>query len=1220
MSNRFAKVFVNFLLAALLPLSASGQSNEGALAGSVTDPSGNAVVGATVMAANTATGQSLSVETGATGTYRFPALIVGNYNVTATLQGFKSVQRTNVAVQVQTTTTLDIALPLGVTTETVQITANAPQLQTEAADVGTVVTPRQVVDLPLSTNGSSIRNSQDFVFLAPATYGTGTNGGTFEGGVSGGQAFGSEILYDGASLQVESFGDGFANEILPSVEATGEFKVLLAGVPAQYGRTSGGIQSYTSKSGTNDFHGGVFELFKNDDLDANTWFNNLSKSQSGPSASNAVPSDKKNEYGVLLGGPLWVPKVYNGRNKTFFFFAWEQFKQVLGDATLVSLPTPANLHGDFSANLTTNQIGVNPCDNTPIYQGQVFDPTTTRTVNGVQCRTAYPGNIITTPLSPVAVAVTKFIPQATNALSNNYNYVETKPIIDTTESIRIDHSFGDHDKIFGSYNVRQNARPGSTIPNLQLPVTPYHNAQNLPTHLVRVGYDHIFSPNLLNHTLIAFTRVYNHEGYNTPSQGKDYAQLLGVPGGSGPYFPGFNPNEGSGQGQLVNFGDPLQPNNNGYNSSISDNSYYFGDNVSWTKGRHNLSIGGEFRYAFSISDFVSQHNGTFNFGREQTAATIATSAASGNGFASMLLGQVVNSTVKQNFISVHNVAIYDAIYIQDEFKYSKSVNLSLGLRYDVDLPFKELHNHGSQFSPTAINTGAAGTGTPGALVFSGKGPGLDGLSSRWSNVYFKNIEPRIGITWVPPFLNQKTVISATYNVLNAPILQWQQIYGGVPAGYSFINQLNNGANPFGAAELLDPGSPVTPGIVYPGQYGVPPIPSTPSFDRSQRNGNQVNYTKRDFGRPGLDMTWSATLQQQLGTDLIFTLGYLGERGVRLGSNLLWLDDINPSQFAFGARLNDTFAGNGTAVDGVAPPYAGFTGPLGQALRPFPQYGTATDGYSPINTGAYGENHGQLTYNALTAKLERRFHDGLNLLASYTWSKNLTDTGNIIGGSLGGSYTASIQNPFNLKAEKALSPEDIPQIFVMSYIYELPFGNNKMFLNKGGVANYVVGGWSFTGIQRYQTGQPLGFGCATSIPGFDNCIRWNLVPGQQIESAARRNGTFNPGSASNNLWYNRAAFSDPNANVSGTTPYQFGNKPAYQGNDRSHDYDEEDFGLLKRIPITERIGLQFRAEYFNAFNRHVFGGPNNNPNNAGFGTIGSLNNNPRQGQLTLRVEF
>ncbi|MBB5338986.1 hypothetical protein [Tunturiibacter gelidoferens] len=360
------------------------------------------------------------------------------------------------------------------------------------------------------------------------------------------------------------------------------------------------------------------------------------------------------------------------------------------------------------------------------------------------------------------------------------------------------------------------------------------------------------------------------------------------------------------------------------------------------------------------------------------------------------------------------------------------------------------------------------------MELAGNGAGKDGISSRYSNVYYKNVEPRVGITWSPSSLGHKSVFSAAYSGLNAPILQWQQIYGGVPAGYSSINQINNNANPFTTGELLDPASLKSPGIANPGAFGVPNIPTNPSFDRSQLNGQNVNYTRRDFGKPGYDQTWTATVQQQFATDLILTLGYLGERGVHLGSNLLYLNNIPQQNFALGSQLSDPFTGSGAPVDGVSAPYAGFQGTVAQALRPFPQYHL-------VNTGAYGENHGQLSYNALTAKLERRYHNGLNLLASYTWSKILTDTGNIIGGSLGGSYTASIQNPLNLKAEKAISPQDTPQIFVISYIYDLPFGKDKSFLSRGGVVNYLVGGWSVSGIQRYQSGQPLGFGCATGIP-------------------------------------------------------------------------------------------------------------------------------------------
>jgi hypothetical protein len=1201
MSKRFLDTVLILVFVAMCSSLVHAQSNEGALAGTVLDPTGNAVPGAAVTATNSSTGQSFKTIATPTGNYHFPVLVVGTYDVTATAPGFKKAQRTGVAVQIQSTTSLDIQLAVGAASETVEVTATAPQLQTESSDVGTVVTRRQVLDLPLSTNGAAIRNSQDFVFLTPATYGTGTNGGTFEGGVSGGQAFGSEILFDGASLQVKSFGDGFANEILPSVEATGEFKVLVGGIPAQYGRTTGGVQSYASKSGTNEFHGGVFWLFRNTALDSNTWFNNLNRATNGANAGNQTPADKKNNYGVLLGGPVWIPKLYDGRNKTFFFFAWEQFRQNQGYQELITIPTQANLAGDFSQNLTTTALGTNPCDGSTIYEGQIFDPSTTRTLaDGTQCRTAYPGNIINAPLSSVATAISQYIPKPSNDnLTNNYNFTGSYPIISTAETIRIDHSFGSNDKIFGSYNVRDNVRNNNIGGLLQLPLSSFLTFQDLPTHIVRIGYDHIFTPRLLNHALIGYTRVLNKEAFITATQGKDWPSALGLPNGSGPLFPGIAISEGS----TVNFGNIEPLSNQGYNSKISDNAYYIGDSIILTKGRHNLAFGGEYRYALSISGFVSLTNGNFSFGREQTAATIGTASGSGNGVASFLLGQVANVYATNSLVTVRNVGQYTAIYAQDEFKVNRNLNLSLGLRYNVDLPFKESHNIGSQFSPDFINPA---TGTEGALVFSGHGPNRDGFSSRWSNVYYKSVEPRIGLAWSPSTLNHTSVFSATYNILNAPILEWQQIYAGVPAGYSLTGQFNNLSNPFGAASLLDPSSKVSPGIVNPDQYGVPIVGSAVNFDRSQLNGQSIPWSQRGFGRPGFYQTWSATVLQQFATDLVFTLGYLGSRGTHLGSNLLSLNNINPSNFALGATLNN---------QATNLPYSSFTGTVAQSLRPYPQY-------SYINTAAYGENQGQLSYNAMIAKLERRFHNGLNLLASYTWSKILTDTGNIIGGSLGGAYTANIQNPFNLREEKAVSPQDTPHIFVISYLYDLPFGTNKAFLNHSHGLNYVVGGWSFTGIQRYQSGQPIGFSAATAVPGFNNNIRWNLVPGQQIQSSARRNGAFNPALPGSNLWYNPAAFSDPNANVTIASglPYSFGNKPAYQSNDRSFPYYEEDFGLIKRTPITENVTVQFRAEFFNAFNRHIFGNPDTNPYDSGFGTVGSTNNSPRSGQLTLRVEF
>ena len=1203
MSKRFPISLYNVLVvivAGLFSSVAFAQSNEGALAGAILDPSGSVVPAASVTARNTSNGQTFDTVSTGSGDYRFPSLAIGAYEVSASAKGFSTSKQTGVIIQIQSTTSLNISLSVGSAAQTVEVNANAPQLQTESSDVGTVVTPRQVLDLPLSTNGSAIRNSQDFVFLTPATYGTGTNGGTFEGGVSGGQAFGSEIVFDGASLQVESFGDGFANEILPSVEATGEFKVLVGGIPAEYGRTTGGVQTYASKAGTNSFHGGAFELFRNTDLDANTWFNNLSIAQNGKNSGNVTPADKKNEFGLLLGGPVWIPRIYDGKNKTFFFFSWEQFRQNQGYQGLITVPTVANLNGDFSQNLTNNVLGTNPCDGTPIYQGQIFDPATTRTLsNGTQCRTAYQGNIITSGISAVAKNIAGYIPKpTTSGLVNNYNFAGSYPIISTAETLRIDQAIGQVDKLFVSYNVRDNVRNNNIGGLLQLPVSSFLTSQDLPTHLVRIGYDHIFTPNLLNHTLIGYTRILNKEAFITASQGKDYGPTLGLPGASGPLFPGIGISEGS----TVSFGNIEPLSNQGYNSKISDNSYSISDSVSWTKGKHNLVLGGEYRYELSISGFVSLTNGNFSFGREQTAATTGTSAASGNGVASFLLGQVANVYGTNSLATVRNLGQYAAIFVQDEFKVTKDLNLSAGFRYDVDLPFKEGYDIGSEFNPNIVNPA---TGTLGALSFSGGGPNRDGLSSRFVDVYYKNFEPRIGFSWAPASLNHKTVFSGTYNILSAPILEWQQIYAGIPNGYSLTGQVNNLANPFAPAELLDTTSQTSPITVNPGSFGAPVTGTSVNYDRAQLNGQSIPWNQRGFGRPGFYQTYSASVEQQIAPDLIFTLGYLGSRGTHLGSNLLSVDNINPANFALGATLNSP---------ATTLPYPSFSGTVAQSLRPYPQY-------SYINTAAFGENHGQLSYNALTGKLERRFHNGLNLLASYTWSKILTDTGNIIGGSLGGAYTANIQNPYNLKAEKAVSPQDTPQIFVLSYLYDLPVGKGRAFLGKSNALNYVVGGWSVSGIQRYQSGQPLGFASATGVPGWSNGIRWNLT-GQPIHSAARQNGSFNPAKPGQNIWYNPAAFSDPNANVTiaDGEPYRFGNKPAYQSDDRNFGYKEEDFGLIKRTPITELVNLQFRAEAFNAFNRHIFGGPNGNPYDSGFGTVGGTQNSPRNLQLTLRVEF
>jgi len=1217
------KSSIRFILAVLalcgsLALTGVAQSNAGSLAGTITDPSGSAIANATVTAMNMGTAQTLKTTSSSTGAYHFADMQVGTYTVSASAPGFKKTDRVGVQIQLETTAALDISLVVGSASESIEVNADAPRLQTESSDVGTVVTPMQVVELPLSTNGSAIRNASDFVFLTPATFGTGTAGGNFQAGVGGGQTMGSEVLIDGASIELQSFGDVFETNQLPSVEAIGEFKVLVSGIPANEGRTTSGVQSYTTKSGSNAWHGGGFEILHRTSLDANTWFNDLSIAQNGKTAANATPGDDKSEYGLTLGGPVRLPH-YNGRDRTFFFFSWGQFRQNKGYSNLETIPTPANLSGDFSANLTATSLGTNPCDGSTIYEGQIFDPTTTNSTvtatnpTGALCRTAYPGNKITTPLSKVALAIAAYIPPPTTAgLVNNYDSAGTLPIIDTTDSIRIDHSFGDKDKIFGTYNVRDDVET-YTQAHLWLPVRPYITKQDIPDHFFRMGYDHIFSPALINHALLATSQTRDKQNYLTVFGGVDYSQKVGLPGGAGDEFPGIYPNEGS----IVPFGD-IQ-NNAGYNGSIDDTAGIFSDNVLWSKGRHNLTLGGEYRYLLSPSSFTSPLQGQFQFGREQTAATIATASASGNGIASFLLGQVASVQSVRDLVSLRNLGHYFAGYVQDEFKVNRQLNLSLGLRYDFEVPFREEHDFGSNFSPTTINTGANGTGTLGALIFGGSGPQQSG-SSQWQHTYWRNIEPRLGFAWSPNFFHQRIAIQGSYSITSAPFVYWQQEYS-LPNGFASNVTINNNSNPFGAAELFDPSSPATPAISYPSNYGVPATATAPNFDRSQLNGSQIYWGQASYGRPGESQLWSLMVQTHLATDFLLSTGYIGQTGSHLGSNLSYVNDLNPYYFALGAHLYDTFSSSSTLVDGVAAPYAGFRGTVAQALRPYPQY-------TYINTAAYGENEGHMSFHSMIVKVERRYHNGLNLMGSYTWSKNLSDTAGIAGGSLGGLYVGSTQNPFNLKSEKSLGQEDTPSLFVVSYIYDFPFGRGKQFLNHSRASDYVAGGWSLTGIQRYQDGQPEGFGCATSIPGMyvnqegaTHCVRWNLVSGQAIHSTARSNGSFNPAVPGRNVWYNPSAFSDPNANVTGSTPYSFGNKPDFQGNDRSFPYYEEDWGLVKRIPITERVNFIFRAELFNAFNRHIFGNPDGEPyDGPGFGTVGYTSNSPRATQFTFRMQF
>lgn len=1197
---------------------AFAQSVRGSLSGIVTDPTGAVVADANIVAVNVATGVSSATVSTSSGSYQFAELPLGTYKVTVTATGFKTASYSNVVVQVNTTTALNVKLSLGQSTESVTVTAAATGIQTESSDIGGVVTDRQIVQLPLALGGvGNLRSPEAFAFLLPGSTGPGaanSNNGIFISKLAGGQNFGNEVLLDGASQTRSENGSSFDEEA-PSVEALQEFKVTTAIPSAEFGRTTGGVENFVTKSGTNSFHGTAYDIVRNGAFDANSWFNNGRRAMQcvgtadtpACRANFARGPDRQNDFGGTLGGPVWIPKVYDGHDRSFFFFSWEQFRQSVGGPVTSTVPTAAERTGDFSQFLQTNNaLGTNPCDGTTVYYGQIFDPSSTRIVNGRPCRTAFPNNQIpATSISPVAANILKYYPAPQNSnIVNNYTINSPYPINNTTYTIRIDQSFGQRSKIYGSYSTRENTslKASRTLPD---PVDPNQWAQDFITHFFRIGWDYDFTPNLLNHLNFGTNRS-NSKNFTVAALGKtNYASQLGINNIDSTNFP------------IISVGENIVNLSNGHNGDNIDNGFRLNDSIFWQKGRHALKFGTDIR--LQQYSPINLPNPTFNFGRAETSATNDPSvgSGSGNGFASMLLGTVDNAVTQQWAHQPRWTSWFWGFFAQDDFKASNNLTLNLGLRWDVDQPRSEAKNDTSNFDPNAIDPRF---NIKGAEVY---GSNCSGCNTKWADTYYKDFSPRIGFAYTPRMWNNKTVLRGGTAIFYGP-LQYSDFGGSMVQGYS-VSPNPVSTDGFTPAFNID--------------NGFPAYQPAPNLDPSIYDGRAVNggYIKSFFGRPATVYSWSLQLQQQVTSNTVLAVGYLGNRSTHLHSGFLSNDNNMPkSYFALGNHLTDMVDGNSV---GVSQPFNGFDALWGggaqvqRALRPFPQF-------TYIAGDCCLENLGHSSYDALLVSLQRNFTNGLQFLASYTWAKELTDADSALPFTNNGWNAAIAQgeDPTNLKLNKSVSLQDIPHTFVISYLYELPFGKGKRFLNSNGLLNELIGGWQVGGIQRYMSGSPMSFGCSTGIPGWDNCVRFSLTGNPIMSSAARSHkvnplangGTFDPNSTS---YFNGATIgaiygSDPNGAFSdqnlpefrGTGAYRFGNVPRVNSNARLDSYFNEDFSLLKTFPIHENLGFTLKAEALNAFNRHTFTAVDTNPNDQTFGVPTGTINGPRSLQLTGRITF
>lgn len=1130
------------------------QSDTGSLAGRITDPSGGAVAGAKVTLTNDATGVTLPTTTNGEGLYEYASVPVGTYTIQVEQPGFKRLSHGNLAVAIARRLTINLALEVGDTQQTVQVTSQAPILDTATSEIGTNFSPKFMTDTPLFVTGG-FRNPENFINYVP-----GVNGGQQDTSINGGSRRSKEILIDGAShTNPESGGVAFvANGGIGSVEMYNEFRVLTNNFSAEYGRTGGGVEIFVSKSGTNDLHGTLFDFLRNDKLDAAGWAVNQRTPFIGKSKV------RQNEYGVAVGGPVFIPKLYNGKNRTFWFFTWNGYKQNNGGtSSLLSVPTANMKQGNFS------ELG----------SRAIYDPATLATVNGVQTRTPFAGNVIPqSRWSTVSRNILPLIPDPTGpGLSGNYSTVTDATVDKNIYSIKIDHSFSDKQRINGLYSwQRQTNQTTSGLPG---PLASGLVTNEKPD-ISRLNYDYIFAPNLFNHATFGLSR-YQDLFHQLPVHLEDWPAKLGLTGVA---------TNGSTSFPIVTFTDSLtgfgnDPKNRGAQQNWT---YDFIDGVTWVKGRHEWKFGFEFRRGRTFQDPFddSYAQGRFNFNSLQTANP-ASRSGTGYSFASFLLGAPNDARRDFNTKGVNNIYGYRSLYAQDNFKVSSRLTLNLGLRYEIFIPRTDLNLTLSTFDPTIPN--AAAGGRLGALSFAGTGEYGRNGRIRFGDIYANNFGPRIGAAYQ---LTSKTVLRGGYGIYYSPT-NGNTGGGCFPCGWGVSASLTP-TTPDG----ISPAFNWDGGVPVPANFRMPPV-----IDPAYANGNSVLYLTGKDGLAGRIQNWQANIQQQLPSNILFDIAYVGSYGTNLETYIPY-NQVNPTYLSLGPLLSRSINDPAVAALGFTSPYPGFTGAsatLAQALRPYPQY---------LNIISTYNGGGAISYNALQVKIEKRY-SAFTLLADYTWEKNL---------SINGAYTnagngVAPQDQYNLGVEKAISIQDVPQTLNVVYTWDLPFGRGRKYLsNSPGVVRAIVGGWTIAGLQQYRSGLPIAINAPVNTLGtgvlFTPQLRSNWT-GADINTGIDRTA-LDPNNL-NTRWLNRAAFTVPGA-------YQFGNASPYLSQVRNPPVLSESVSLVKRTTIRERMNLEYRADISNVLNRTSFGNINVNLNDANFGRPTGVQQSPRIIQMALRLNF
>jgi hypothetical protein len=1212
------------------------QSDRGTITGTVTDSSGARVAGATVNITDTLTGINTNLTSNTDGNYTVSNLPIGTYSVNVEHAGFKKYTQQGITLSTGQTLGVDVVLQVGNITETVQVTSEAPQLEAETTVLSTTATATLVQDLPLVSQGE-MRNPGFFMVLDSSVS---SRGASFGGGggfnnrsltttVAGAPSAAAEFQVDGAIL-----GDGeqlhadFRLIGFPQ-DAVQEFNLMTTSVPAEFGHSGGGITAFTIKSGTNSMHGTAYDYFRNNALDARGYF------------SPTVSPLHQNEFGATWGGHIIKNKL--------FAFGWYDGFRLSGSATpgLTTVPDQQELQGNFSG----FQEAVGPggtLANVPIYEPGSNAPDGM----GGTTRTQFPGNIISpTMFDKVAAAYNPLYPSPNHGSQqyNNEVVAGANSLSQNEYGAKVDFQLSAKNRISGSFSYSSStaAAASSPFPGVLSETGPSIN--KLPW--VRLSDDYLLTPSIENHITLGFNRWGSGSESLYGVAGGWPAKLgyTGVPWSDGaiPIINGF---DGVGQ-----FGG------NGGNPSIDDqNNFDVNENLSWVKGKHTLKFGMEFLREGSNSISTGRSSGylfTANkltglpdsatapncyLGYTNGVSNCAYGSTDGSGFASFLLGQM-DSGETRNYIAptLGNRGGYWGAYAQDDWKVSSKLTANLGVRWDMYEPSIEVHNNAVWMSPTAVNPDAGGL--LGASVFATPAVRAGSYAAK------HDFSPRIGLAYQ---INNKTVVRASYGILFGSAGQDGTAASAFNPGYLDYNLTNND-NDYTPTWVMANGWPSGPG---PGQLFPLTLTKGPTFQL----GSSAERLDPGDSRPPYMQSRVFQIERQLPSNMLLKIAYVGSRGTRLQSHVDVKDEMPPQDLSLtvpsttgclvGCTLLPAFqqSFSSPAVQALSivqamptidpatghhTPFAGFEAlvpgaDLGQALKPFPQY---------TGMGRLYEGDGTSDYESLQVNLDKRMSNGLTLLVSYTWEKTLTNAASNFA-----DFSGPDENSYDARAQKGLSINDYPMNLVITYSYELPFGPGKKFLSTGGAAGKIVGGWKVAGVQNYQSGPPqlftepceLGEGndfTGNNINGGGFSCRPNMAVGVSIKNPARNQPGFNPTTMS---LVNPAAFKlTPNPVSNPGLAYQsyFGNMtPALGGGGRRLPYMDEDISVIKSTKITERVSVDFRADFLNIFNRTVFGlgtggdmygsSLNNQIGGGPFGIMSSQSNTPREIQFGLKINY